>query len=82
MIGDCAFDLTSEQFGDEVLNYEDNPEQQLSLIHIFQHQTSLFVNISGDNIGKPMNVEAVYSMLKRMAKKTGKMCIRDSTVPL
>ena len=28
VIGDCAFDLTSEQFGDEVLNYEDNPEQQ------------------------------------------------------
>ena len=28
MIGDCAFDLTSEQFGDEVLDYENNPEQQ------------------------------------------------------
>ena len=38
---------------------------------LLQHQTSLFVNISGDNIGKPMNVEAVYSMLKRMDKKTG-----------
>lgn len=36
---------------------------------LLQHQTSLFVNISGDNIGKPMNVEAVYSMLKRMDKK-------------
>lgn len=27
VIGDCVFDLTSEQFGDEKLNYEDNPEQ-------------------------------------------------------
>lgn len=27
VIGDCVFDLTSEQFGDEVLSYEDNPEQ-------------------------------------------------------
>lgn len=27
VIGDCKFDLTSEQFGDEVLNYENNPEQ-------------------------------------------------------
>lgn len=27
VVGDCVFDLTSEQFGDEVLNYEDNPEQ-------------------------------------------------------
>ncbi len=25
--GDCLFDLTSEQFGDEVLVYENNPEQ-------------------------------------------------------
>ena len=23
----CAFDLTSEQFGDEKLDYTDNPEQ-------------------------------------------------------
>ncbi|MBR5088598.1 MAG: lysophospholipase [Ruminiclostridium sp.] len=27
VVGDCVFDLTSEQFGDEKLNYEDNPEQ-------------------------------------------------------
>ena len=27
VIGDCAFDLTSEQFGDEVLDYTNNPEQ-------------------------------------------------------
>ncbi|MCI5648649.1 MAG: hypothetical protein MR332_04330 [Fusicatenibacter sp.] len=27
VIGDCRFDLTSEQFGEEVLNYEGNPEQ-------------------------------------------------------
>ncbi len=27
VIGDCVFDLTSEQFGDEKLCYENNPEQ-------------------------------------------------------
>lgn len=27
VIGDCVFDLTSEQFGDEALNYSDNPPQ-------------------------------------------------------
>ncbi|KAG4094497.1 putative product YunG [Neocallimastix lanati (nom. inval.)] len=27
VVGDCKFDLTSEQFGDVVLNYTDNPEQ-------------------------------------------------------
>lgn len=26
-VGDCVFDLTSEQFKDEVLDYTDNPEQ-------------------------------------------------------
>ena len=27
VVGDCRFDLTSEQFGDEKLVYEGNPEQ-------------------------------------------------------
>ena len=27
VIGDCVFDLTSEQFGDEKLDYTNNPEQ-------------------------------------------------------
>lgn len=27
VVGDCVFDLTSEQFGDEILSYEDNPVQ-------------------------------------------------------
>ena len=27
VVGDCIFDLTSEQFGDEKLDYSDNPEQ-------------------------------------------------------
>ena len=27
VVGNCVFDLTSEQFGDEKLNYDNNPEQ-------------------------------------------------------
>ena len=27
VVGDCCFDLTSEQFGDEPLVYENNPRQ-------------------------------------------------------
>ncbi len=27
VVGDCVFDLTSEQFGEEILSYEQNPEQ-------------------------------------------------------
>lgn len=30
VVNGCTFDLTSEQFKDEVLSYEDNPEQQRS----------------------------------------------------
>lgn len=32
VVGDAVFDLTSEQFGDEVLDYTDNPEQ-LRAVH-------------------------------------------------
>ena len=28
VVGDCTFDLTSEQFGDEILSYENNPKQK------------------------------------------------------
>lgn len=38
---------------------------------LLQHQTLLFINIAGETAGKPMMVESVYDMLKRMEKKTG-----------
>ena len=31
VVGDCIFDLTSEQFGEEQLNYEHNPKQSRSV---------------------------------------------------
>ncbi len=40
VIGDRKFDLTSEQFGDEVLNYENNPEQ-LREIHFAKEEKKL-----------------------------------------
>lgn len=40
VIGDCRFDLTSEQFGDEVLVYEDNPEQ-LREVHFAKEEKRL-----------------------------------------
>ena len=33
---------------------------------ILQHQDYLFVNIMGENIGKPLRVDSVYDMLDRM----------------
>ena len=38
---------------------------------LLQKQSLLFINIKGDTAGKPMRVESVYDMLKRMEKKIG-----------
>ncbi len=40
VIGDCLFDLTSEQFGAEKLCYEDNPEQ-LREVHFAKEEKRL-----------------------------------------
>ncbi|MCC8066021.1 MAG: hypothetical protein LIO94_02795 [Clostridiales bacterium] len=40
VIGDCVFDLTSEQFGDEILNYSDNPLQSRE-IHFAKEEKRL-----------------------------------------
>ena len=40
VVGDCVFDLTSEQFGDEVLCYADNPEQ-LREVHFAKEEKRL-----------------------------------------
>lgn len=38
---------------------------------ILQRQNYLFINITGDTAGKPMQVNSVYDMFRRMEKKTG-----------
>lgn len=38
---------------------------------LLQHQTYLFINISGETAGKPLKVASVYDMLERMESKTG-----------
>ena len=40
VVGHCRFDLTSEQFGDEVLCYADNPEQ-LRDVHFAKEEKRL-----------------------------------------
>lgn len=40
VIGDCRFDLTSEQFGEEVLDYEDTPKQ-LREVHFAKEEKRL-----------------------------------------
>lgn len=40
VVGDCVFDLTSEQFGDEILCYEGNPEQ-LREVHFAKEEKRL-----------------------------------------
>ena len=40
VVGECIFDLTSEQFGDEVLDYTGNPEQ-LREVHFAKEEKRL-----------------------------------------
>ncbi|MCM1213604.1 MAG: hypothetical protein NC331_09525 [Lachnospiraceae bacterium] len=40
VVGDCVFDLTSEQFGEEALSYEDNPVQSRE-IHFAKEEKRL-----------------------------------------
>lgn len=40
VVGNCMFDLTSEQFGNEILNYEDNP-QQFREVHFAKEEKRL-----------------------------------------
>ena len=40
VVGDCVFDLTSEQFGDEILCYENNPEQSRT-VHFAKEEKRL-----------------------------------------
>ncbi len=40
VVGDCVFDLTSEQFGDEALDYSDCPEQ-LRDVHFAKEEKRL-----------------------------------------
>lgn len=37
VIGGCRFDLTSEQFGDEILDYDNNPKQS-RLVHFSKEE--------------------------------------------
>lgn len=40
VVNDCVFDLTSEQFGDEVLDYSENP-QQFREVHFAKEEKRL-----------------------------------------
>ena len=40
VVGDCVFDLTSEQFGDEILCYSDNPVQERA-VHFAKEEKRL-----------------------------------------
>lgn len=55
VIGDCCFDLTSEQFGEEVLTYENNPEQ-FREVHFAKEE-------------KRLRYEYLKSQLKKICKK-------------
>ncbi len=48
VVDGCVFDLTSEQFGDEVLCYEDNPEQLREVHFAKEEKRQRYVYLKGE----------------------------------
>lgn len=53
VVGDCVFDLTSEQFGEEKLSYEDNPKQ-LREVHFSKEEKRLRYEFLKDEFEKKL----------------------------
>ena len=54
VVGKCVFDLTSEQFGDEVLSYEDNPIQSRE-VHFAKEEKRLRYEYLKEQLKKRQN---------------------------
>ena len=54
VVGKCVFDLTSEQFGDEVLSYEDNPIQSRE-VHFAKEEKRLRYEYLKERLKKGQN---------------------------
>lgn len=48
VVDGCVFDLTSEQFGDEVLCYEDNPEQLREVHFVKEEKRQRYEYLKGE----------------------------------
>ncbi len=59
VVGDCVFDLTSEQFGDEVLNYENNPEQ-FREVHFAKEEKRQRYEYLKSELKKQLKVKGFY----------------------
>lgn len=57
VIGDCVFDLTSEQFGEEKLCYENNPKQSRE-IHFAKEEKRLRYEYLREELRKKLCVKA------------------------
>ncbi len=68
VIGDCVFDLTSEQFGGEVLDYSDNPEQFREVHFAKQEKFERYEYLKKKLLLKIRN-EETGSIIRRAMKK-------------
>lgn len=48
VVGDCIFDLTSEQFGEEQLNYEHNPKQSRNVHFAKEEKRQRYEYLKGE----------------------------------
>ena len=70
VVGDCVFDLTSEQFGDEVLNYENNPEQ-FREVHFAKEEKRQRYEYLKSELKKQLKLKGLYPRKKmRVLQRT------------
>jgi len=80
VIGDCVFDLTSEQFGDEKLIYENNPEQ-LREVHFAKEEKRLRYEYIKEKLEKYLeNIK--YKVKKIYEEDYGCEGIPDESEPM
>ncbi len=67
VVDGCVFDLTSEQFGDEVLSYEDNPEQ-FREVHFEKEEKHERYKYLKEQLQKKLGKMALFVLVDAAAK--------------
>ena len=68
VVGDCVFDLTSEQFGDEKLCYEGCPVQERE-VHFLKEEKRLRYELLKERLGKEIIMEFTTDIFRQFDKK-------------
>lgn len=73
VIGDCAFDLTSEQFGSEKLDYTENPEQSRE-VHFAKEENACDMNTLDSNLRSTVIKQTRFGGKAFQLPDRGRLC--------